>query len=103
MRCGAFEESGRVCDRSASEVAPEGLLALDRLEQSLEVARAEALGPLPLNDLVEQCRTVFDRLGEDLQQISFVVAIDQDTELAEWRDVFIDMSDAVEHRVVVRG
>ena len=38
------------------QIPPRRLLPLDRLEQRLEVALAEALGALPLDDLVEQRR-----------------------------------------------
>src|SRR5207248_8534866 len=62
------------------QVAPSGLLSLDRLEQGLEVPRSEAPGPLPLDDLEEQRRTVADVLGEDLQQVTVLVAVDEDPE-----------------------
>ena len=54
------------------------LLPLDSLEQRLEIPLAETLGTLPLNDLKEQCRTILDWFGKDLQHVPFVIAIDQD-------------------------
>src|SRR6185312_14313400 len=64
--------------QKVSEVAALGLLALDRLEQRLEVALAEAQRAVPLDELKEHGRTVADRLGEDLQQVAVLVAVDQD-------------------------
>src|ERR1700761_7671262 len=57
------------------------LVQLDRLEQRLEVAFAEALIALALNDLEEdRANLVF---GEDLQQQIFRRAVDQDLALAQ--------------------
>ena len=65
------------------EVAARLLLALDRLEQGLEVALAEAHRAVPLDDLEEHRRTVLDRLGEDLEQVAVLVAVDEDLQLAQ--------------------
>src|ERR671922_1992602 len=54
---------------TASEVPPQLLLALDRLEERLEVALAEPARAVPLDDLVEHRRPVADRLGEDLEHV----------------------------------
>src|SRR2546423_1108447 len=69
--------------RSASEVPAPRLLALDRLEQCLEVALAEAASAVPLDDLEEDRRTITNQLGKDLQQIPLVVAVDKDAEPAQ--------------------
>src|SRR5438876_7476153 len=61
-----------------SKVGAARLIALYRLEQRLEVAFAEAGRAATLDDLEEHRRTVGDRLGEDLQQVSVVVAVDED-------------------------
>jgi hypothetical protein len=50
------------------QVAAELLLALDRLEQGLEVAPAETEGAVAFDELEKHRRPVADRLGEDLQQ-----------------------------------
>src|SRR5260370_37090397 len=63
---------------SVSEVAAQFLLALDRLEQRFEVALAEAERSVPLDELEEHRGAVADRAGEDLQQITVLVAVDQD-------------------------
>ena len=46
-----------------SEVAAQRLLALDRLEQRLEVADAEAARAVALDDLEEERRPILDRAG----------------------------------------
>src|SRR5262245_48929080 len=73
------------------------LLALDALEQRPEVARAEALVALALDDLEEegprvgaaiQARRVFQ---EDLQEVGPArLPIHQDAELLELADVLVD-------------
>ncbi len=55
----SFSEGGSKCP-------PVLLLAFDRLEQRLEVALAEALGTLALDDLEEHRGTVQHRLREEL-------------------------------------
>jgi hypothetical protein len=60
------------------QVARGVLLALDRLEQGLEVALAEAARAVALDDLEEDRRPVAERLGEDLQQVALVVVVDED-------------------------
>ena len=63
----------------------EVLLALDGLEQRLEISLAETAAAFALDDFVEQRGAVFHRLGEDLQHVAFVVAIHQDAELLQAR------------------
>src|SRR5262249_27022837 len=65
-------------DRAVSEVAATLLLALDGLEQRLEVALAEAQRPVPLDQLEEHGRAVAQRSGEDLQQVAVLVPVLQD-------------------------
>ena len=60
------------------QVAAELLLPLDRLEQRLEVALAEAERAVPLDQLEEHRRAVLHGLGEDLQQVAVLVPVDQD-------------------------
>ena len=67
----------RVGVRSCREL----LLALDRLEQRLEVALAEAQRAVPLDQLEEHGGPVAERLGEDLQQVAVLVAVDEDAAL----------------------
>src|SRR5919199_1799194 len=62
----------------SSEVAAALLLALDRLEECLEVALAETERAVPLDQLEEHGGPVAGRLGEDLQQVAVLVAVDED-------------------------
>src|SRR4051794_23080074 len=83
------------------EVAPQRLLALDRLEQRLEVALAEAARAVALDDLEEDRRAVAERLREDLQQVALVVSVDEDAEAAQVLDRLVDLADALGHAGVV--
>src|SRR5215471_2565068 len=66
-----------------SEVASARLLALDGLEQRLEVALAESVGAVPLDEFEEHGRPVLYRLGEDLQQVAVLVAVGEYPQLAK--------------------
>src|SRR5688572_28858012 len=65
------------------EVAAALLLALDGLEQRLEVADAKATRSMALDDLEEEGRPVLHRLGEDLEEVALLVAIGLDAKLLE--------------------
>jgi hypothetical protein len=52
------------------------LFFFDRNEQSFEIAFAKAFTAFALENFVEHCRTIFDRFAEYLEQIAFVVAIE---------------------------
>src|SRR5829696_5809000 len=84
-----------------SRVAHGLLLALDRLEQGLEIALAKAAGTVAFNDLEEDRRPVADRLREDLQQVALVVAVDQDPEPPQILHVLLDLADPSRHLRVV--
>src|SRR5581483_7231617 len=98
--------SERACRATASsalksEVAAQRLLALDRFEESLEVAVAEARRAVPLDHLEEHCRPVLRGLGEDLQQVAVVVAVDEDPVLLQHGVVLVDLADAGRNLVVI--
>ena len=76
-----------------SEGATQGLLAFDGFEKRLEVALAEALGALALDDFEEHGRPVHHRLREDLQQVALVVPVDQDAEVAQRLEVLVNLAD----------
>src|SRR5690349_23283443 len=88
--------------RCLLEVPAQLLLALDRLEQSLEVTVAEPAGAVALDHLEEDGGTVAGRLREDLQQIALVVAVHEDAEALEILHVLVDLADAPGGLVVVR-
>jgi predicted ATPase/DNA-binding CsgD family transcriptional regulator len=84
------------------QVAAQLLLALDRLEQRLEVALAEAERAVPLDELEEHGRPVADGLGEDLQQVAVLVPVDEDAALLQLLDGDADLTDpAAQDRVGV--
>src|SRR5919107_1460376 len=88
---------------SGLQVAALLLLALDRLEQRLEVAVAEPARAVALDDLEEHRRPVADPLREDLQQVSLVVAIDEHPLLAQAGELLAHLGDPRRDLVVVRG
>jgi hypothetical protein len=87
----AVGPSGRT---SSLEVAAKFLFAFYGFEEGFEVALAEAAAALALDDLVEDGGAVFYRLGEDLQHVALVVAVDEDAQLFQFVDGFVDFADA---------
>src|SRR5882757_6197681 len=85
------------------QIASPVLLFLERLEEGFEIAFAETLGAFALNDFKKERRPIFHRLGEDLQQITLVVAIDQNAESLQRLKVFIDVTDTSGQLIVIRG
>src|SRR3954454_5117304 len=83
------------------EIAPASLLDLDRLEERLEVADAEATGAVPFDDLEEERRAVLDRPGEDLEEVALLVPVGLDPQLLERVDRDADVADAVGELLVV--
>src|SRR5258707_15889277 len=86
--------------RLRSECTAPALLQLDRLEECLEVSLAEAPRPVTLDDLEEEGRAVLDGLGEDLEQVALLVAIDEDAEVGELVQVLVDRADPVREQLV---
>ena len=56
---------------------------------------------MPLDHLVEQRRAVLHGLGKDLQQITVLVAVDQDTQLLKPVPVLVDLPDAFAHVTII--
>src|SRR5262245_19021146 len=83
------------------QVASTPLFFFDRYKQRLEVSLAETLASFPLQDLVKDRRPVLDRLGEDLQEIAFFVAVDEDAESLEVFDVLVNLADLLGDFLVV--
>src|SRR6266699_2458916 len=84
-----------------SEVAAAGLLALDGLEQGLEVALAEPLRAVPLDQLEEHRRPVLHGPGEDLEQVAVLVAVGEYAQVAKDVDGHPGVADPLAKRVVV--
>ena len=85
------------------ERAAAGLLALDGLEQRLEVAGAKASRPLALDDLEEDGGPVRDHLGKHLEQVAILVAVDQDPEPPQLVPREVEVAEAGPNVVVIRG
>src|SRR5258706_9499015 len=83
------------------QVAAPRLFDLDRLEQCLEVADAEAARAMALDDLEEERWAILDRAGEDLEEVALLVAIGLDAQLFEGRDRHANVADAVGEGLVV--
>ena len=77
----------RINDAWESKVSALALLLLDRDEETLEVTGPEAVVVPSLDDLVEESRAVLHWLGEDLQQVSLFVVVQQDLVLLKRIDV----------------
>src|SRR5579871_970700 len=86
----AFGEMASSLPDYQSQRPPPGLLALDRLEQGLEIPLPEAPCPATLDDLEEQRRPIFHRLGENLEQVTLVVAVHEDAQLRQFAQVLPD-------------
>jgi hypothetical protein len=70
------------------------LFALNGFKKRLEVALPKAPAPFALNDLEKQGRAIFDRTREDLQHVTFVIAINKNSELFQLFHWLIDLSNA---------
>src|SRR3954454_14481148 len=79
---------------ASSKVAAPLLLALDGLEECLEVPLAETERAVPLDQLEEDGGPVAGGLGEDLQQVAVLVAVDQDAALLQLLDRHAHVADA---------
>src|SRR5207247_1812224 len=73
------------------QIAAERLLALDRLEQRLEVALAEGRRAVALDHFEEERRPVLRGLREDLQQVAVVVAVGEDLQSPQVGIVLVDL------------
>src|SRR5262249_41672476 len=76
------------------QVAAEGLLALNGLEERLEVAGAEAASALALDHLEEDRWAVLHVLGKDLEQVAIVVTVHEDAEPCQLVYWLINLADA---------
>lgn len=77
-RSGKYLKIG-FCDPSSLQRTTQCLLALDGLEKGFKVPFSKTLGTFALDDLEEQGRTILNRLGENLEHVAFVIAIDENS------------------------
>src|SRR5437660_12731071 len=83
----------RHVDLPPLEISSAFLFFLQGFKQRLEISFPETLRAFALNDLEEQSRPILNRLGKNLEQIAFVIAIDQNPKTFQRSQVFIDVTD----------
>jgi hypothetical protein len=59
------------------QISSQLLLSFNGFKQCLEIAGTKGFCPFALNDLEEQSGPVFNRFGEDLQQVAFIIPVNQ--------------------------
>lgn len=92
--------------QNALAVAAELLLALDGLEESLEVSGTETLETTTLDDLDEDSGTILNGLGEDLEQVSTLIEINKNIQLLDDIQILLDLGRRVsktETQVLIVG
>lgn len=67
------------------------MFPLNGLEQALEVPGAKAVKVVPLDDLNEHRGAVHQRLGEQLQQVSMLVEVDEDVQALQGIEVLLEL------------
>src|SRR5690606_39445408 len=82
---------------------PKLLLTLNGFEQCLKVTFSKRLCAFSLDNFEEHGGSGLHRLGENLEQIPFIITIYQNTEFFQWGDVLIDFPHTVGHCIVVGG
>src|SRR6266516_5937271 len=85
-----------------SEIAAKGLLALDRLEQRLEIPLPETACAVALDHLEEERRAILCGLREDLEEIAVLVPVGKDPQPAQIVPVLADLADPVANVLVIR-
>ena len=63
----------------SDKVATRGLVSLNRFEERLEVASSESIVVSALDHLKEKRGAVLKRFGEDLQEVTLVIVIDENS------------------------
>src|SRR6202011_4868417 len=64
-------------------------------------ALAESSAPLALDDLEEEGGAILHRLGEELQQVAFLVLVGQDAQLAQRLEGLLDRADPLRQLLVI--
>jgi hypothetical protein len=72
---------------SFSEVASFGLFLLNGDEEAFKVTGPKSLMVASLDHFIEECGAVFDGFGEYLQEVPFVIVVDQNLIFLEDGDV----------------
>src|SRR5690606_13228651 len=77
------------------------LLCFQRFKERLEVAFSKAAAAAALDDLDKRCRPVLDWSGENLQQVAFVIPVNQDAQLLDRLERFPDLSDSIAQGFII--
>src|SRR5947207_10344157 len=88
-------------DLPSLQIASPVLLFFERLKERFEITFAKTLGAFALDDFEKERRSILNRLREYLQQISFVVAIDQNAESLQGLEIFVDVADTSRQLIVI--
>ena len=91
----------RFAQHDKLQITSRRLFAFDGFEERLEVAFAKTLRAFALNNFEKQRRPVFYWLGKYLQQITFIIAIDEDAQSLQGIEFFVNMTHPIEQRVVI--
>ena len=90
VECGLFLGSCEEIKESGPlQVSSKGLLALDGFEEAFEIPCTEPVEIVSLDDFEEDGGPICQRLGEDLDQVSAFVEVDQEMEFADCLKVFV--------------
>ena len=74
----------------------------DGLKQCFEISFSEAPTTFPLDEFKENRRPVLHWLGKELQQVTVLIPVGQDTQLGDGLDSLVDFSDAPGKILVIR-
>ena len=80
---------------AASQVAAERLLAFQSLKQRSDISSSKAACLFALDDFRKDCRTVQNRLAENLHQVSPLIAIGEDVQPVQRLNIFVDLTNAI--------
>src|SRR5438128_9276704 len=83
------------------QIASAFLFLFQSLEQRFEIPFPETLRSFALDNFEEQRRPIFHRLGKYLEQITFVVTINQNPKTFQRCEILVDMADALGKCVVI--
>src|SRR5438132_650904 len=83
------------------EIAALRLFLFYRLEESFEIALSKRLATSPLYQFEEECRSVLERFGEDLEHVSLLILVDQNAEFLEVVYALADSSHSLRQFCVV--
>ena len=72
------------------------LFAFDGFEERFEIAFAKALRAFALNNFEKERGPIFYRLGKYLQQITFIITIDENAQPLQCIQFFINVTHAIQ-------